>query len=378
MRHTILFLAADPSETDRHSLGREARAIQVELERSGYRDCFDFETRWAVEPLDLLRELRKLKPVVVHFSGRGRRNAAGRHRPGGEAPRPDAVAGEIGPPYGEQPCGLFLQNADGRPQLVSTAALAKTFGAVGASVKLVVLSACYTDVQAEALLAYVDCVVGMADSIHGDAARSFTLGFYGGLGEHEPIAKAYEQGRAAISLEGLPDGDRPQLRVRPGINPDGLVLAAPSMIPPSADATPAAHPATRTGPVASTASQPARRVSAVNYAEQGVTIQGDQIVHMAPATTEQEQEARYRKLERTRRRAQDELYLDDPMMKHRRSETTILRLAGISLALTGVVALALGQLLFGTMLLTGAAVGMHHVSRRAKHWRSGRQISRRD
>ena len=33
-KHTILFLAANPSGTDRLALDREARAIQVELERS--------------------------------------------------------------------------------------------------------------------------------------------------------------------------------------------------------------------------------------------------------------------------------------------------------------------------------------------------------
>src|SRR6185295_8602809 len=72
-KHTILFLAANPLGTDRLALDREARAIPVELERSGFRDSFELETRWAVEPLDLLRELRKLKPTVVHFSGHGGR-----------------------------------------------------------------------------------------------------------------------------------------------------------------------------------------------------------------------------------------------------------------------------------------------------------------
>ena len=46
-------------------LGSEARSIHAELRRSGYRDRFDFVTRWAAEPLDLLRELRELKPAVV-------------------------------------------------------------------------------------------------------------------------------------------------------------------------------------------------------------------------------------------------------------------------------------------------------------------------
>ena len=68
-KHTILFLAANPVGTGRLALDKEARAIQVELERSGFRDSFELVTRWAAEPLDLLRELRKLKPTIVHFSG---------------------------------------------------------------------------------------------------------------------------------------------------------------------------------------------------------------------------------------------------------------------------------------------------------------------
>jgi hypothetical protein len=197
-KHTILFLAANPSGTDRLALDREARAIQVELERSGFRDCFELVTWWAAEPLDLLRELRKLKPTVVHFSGHG----------------------------GQDVAGLFFQGPDGRARLVSTAAIEETFDAAGASVKLVVLSACYSEAQAEALLAHVDCVVGMGGSIHDDAARSFAIGFYGGMGERESVTAAYKQGRAAISLEGLRDGDRPQLKVRAGVDASQLVLAA--------------------------------------------------------------------------------------------------------------------------------------------------------
>jgi hypothetical protein len=82
MKHKILFLAANPLGTDRLALDREARAIQVELERSGFRDRFELVTRWAAEPLDLLRELRKLKPTVVHFSGHGTAGASGHPPPG--------------------------------------------------------------------------------------------------------------------------------------------------------------------------------------------------------------------------------------------------------------------------------------------------------
>src|SRR3954452_9612930 len=74
-KHVILFLAANPRDTGRLALDREARAIHVELKRTGYRDRFDFVNRWAAEPLDLLRELRELKPTIVHFSGHGARPA---------------------------------------------------------------------------------------------------------------------------------------------------------------------------------------------------------------------------------------------------------------------------------------------------------------
>jgi CHAT domain len=223
MKHTILFLAANPSGTDRRALDREGRAIQAELERSGFRDRFALETRWAAEPLDLLRELRKLKPTVVHFSGHGscdgarvRGSATGQHRAIGVQDEP-AIPGQH---------GLYFQGRDGRPQLVSAEALAHVFDAAGSSVKLVVLSACYSEPQAAALLPHVECVVGMRGSIHDDAARSFAIGFYGGLGERESVETAYKQGCAAIDLEGLSEGDRPQLESRQGVDAAQLVLAS--------------------------------------------------------------------------------------------------------------------------------------------------------
>jgi WD40 repeat protein len=224
-KHTILFLAANPIETAQLALDREARAIQKELESAGFRDRFELVTRWAVEPLDLLRELRKLRPTVVHVSGHGGHRMPGDQRPGrAPAPRRDIV-GEPDVVGSEQRHGLFFQGADGRAQFVSAQAIEETFGAAGSSVKLVVLNACYSDVQADALLTHVDCVVGMSGSIRDDAARSFAIGFYGGLGERESVAAAYKQGRAAISLEGLPDGERPQLKVRAGVDATQLVLA---------------------------------------------------------------------------------------------------------------------------------------------------------
>ena len=221
-KHTILFVAANPLGTDRLALDEEARAIRVALERSGYRDRFALETRWAVRPLDLLDELRKLKPTVVHFSGHGGR---GELRQVANVRRDIVGEGaDKGANDASSQHGLCFQASDGRLQFVSAAALKDAFGAAGSSVQLVILNACYSEAQAEALLAHVGCVVGMGGSIRDDAARSFAIGFYGGLGQRQSVGAAYKQGCAAINLVGLPDGDKPQLRVRTGIDADQLVL----------------------------------------------------------------------------------------------------------------------------------------------------------
>lgn len=231
IKQTILCVAANPVGTDRLALDREARAIQVELERSRFRDRFALETRWAAEPLDLLRELRKLKPTVVHFIGHGASDGADSLRGAGGTHRDVVVESS---PIDPTQQGLYLQGADGRPHLVSAEALAQVFGAAGSSVKLVVLNACYSDAQAGALLAHVGCVVGIRGSICDAAARSFAIGFYGGLGECESVAAAYRQGCAAIALEGLADRDKPRLMVRDGGDAALIVLAVPASGDPTA------------------------------------------------------------------------------------------------------------------------------------------------
>lgn len=218
-KHVILFLAANPHDTGRLAIDREARSIHVELKRSGYRDRFDFVTRWAAEPLDLLRELRELKPTIVHFSGHGARPAG----------TPDREQGrDVGPaaPSGDEPGGVMFDSANGHSQLVTPEAIARTFGAVEAQARLVVLNACYTAPIAEALRAHVDCVVGMSGAIHDDAARSFAIGFYGGLGEHESAAAAFNQRPRSAPASGAPTSAEIAAQVSRETSPDPAIPAA--------------------------------------------------------------------------------------------------------------------------------------------------------
>lgn len=193
MARSILFLAARLEGPAAQLADAEARAVQIELERSGAGDELALQTRWAVTPDDLLRELSRSRAAVVHFRGRA------------------AVA------TGAEPAGVVLQDERGALQRVSVNALAHVLAATGASAELVVLSACYSDALAPALLSCAPCVVAIEGWLDDAAARAYAVGLYGALAQGESIAAAHGQGCAAVSLCGAAATGRPRLFERPGV-----------------------------------------------------------------------------------------------------------------------------------------------------------------
>ena len=211
-KHVILMFGANSLHGQRLALEREARTVQSEIDRARYRDQFELQTWWAAESLDLLAGLRRFRPSIVHFSGHGSQPTAD--------PAPGhAVCRDIGSSVHGNCCvGLCFQRPNGGVEVVSPGALKDTFRAVGASVRLVVLSACNSEPEARALRAHVDCVTWMRGPIQDDAAIHFATGLYGGIAGGDTIADAFDQGVAALHLKGLPG--RPQLMVRSGGEPD--------------------------------------------------------------------------------------------------------------------------------------------------------------
>jgi hypothetical protein len=217
-KQIILFLAADA--TGAAQLDRVARSIATELAITEHRDCFHFVTHLAAEPQDVLRKLRTLKPTVVHFGG------PGADRPASATPGPPGREGEHGRSGEEAESGLSFMGRTGEEQWVSVAAIAGAFEAVHTSVKVVVLNTFYSATQADELLRRVPCVIWVPPSLSAEAARSFAVGFYGGLGDGESVHSAYKQGRAAIPLEGQLNTDLFELKTRSDVDATQLILAA--------------------------------------------------------------------------------------------------------------------------------------------------------
>lgn len=189
-RIRILMLAANPLSTSRLAIEEEARAIDQELRRARDRDTFELITCWAVRPADLLAHLNRYRPHIVHFSGHGARDGQ-----------------------------LLLSAGDGRDQPVSAAALAELFRVMRDDVRVVLLNACYTAAQAQAISQHIDFVLGTRSAIEDAAAAVFAPAFYSALGFGRTIPQAFEQARTALIVHGLPVHNAPELLARPGADP---------------------------------------------------------------------------------------------------------------------------------------------------------------
>ena len=107
---------------------------------------------------------------------------------------------------------------------VSAEALKMLFTTLKDNIRVVVLNACYSEIQAQAIAEVIDCVVGMSTAIGDEAAIIFAASFYRAIGFGRSIKDAFDQGKTAIMLEGIPEANTPQLLTRTGVDPSSIVL----------------------------------------------------------------------------------------------------------------------------------------------------------
>ncbi|ERT07908.1 hypothetical protein M595_2141 [Lyngbya aestuarii BL J] len=98
---------------------------------------------------------------------------------------------------------------------MSSEALAKLFKQFQTKVQCVVLNACYSEEQAQAIHQYIDCVVGMNKAVGDVAAINFSTAFYEALGAGKSYDKCFNFAGNSIDLEGISESDTPQIRYRP-------------------------------------------------------------------------------------------------------------------------------------------------------------------
>jgi hypothetical protein len=193
---TLLILSANPSDTDRLALDREARAIKQELRNAAPQGVFRVEQECAVRIDDLHEHLLRYQPTIVHFSGHGNSTGA-----------------------------LLFEGATGEAEPVGINALADLFKILRRNVRCVVLNACFSEAQARVLAKHIDCVIGAAGLIDDVASIAFSK-FYMALGFGQDVETAFELARNRLQLCGLDQPDLLRLWPRDGVLPSTVRLIA--------------------------------------------------------------------------------------------------------------------------------------------------------
>lgn len=210
----ILILLANPVNANRLFLEREVREIKACLRQADERESYLICTAEATRPNDLQGVFLEHRPNIVHFSGHAQGNSSGKDiaKRGDVAPqRHILMEDDVYPQKNGATDGLAFEDDRGLVKLVSAEALSGLFEAFADTVECVLLNACYSSYQAQAIANHINTVIGMRQPINDQAAIAFSTGFYEGLGAGCNYEMAYRLGCNRISICGLPGEHTPQI-----------------------------------------------------------------------------------------------------------------------------------------------------------------------
>lgn len=192
----ILFIGANPSDQTRLELDEEVRDLANRIQMGQLRDRFRLEQAWAMNASDLLQTLVSHKPMIVHFSGHGG-------------------------PEGE----LILLDNQGKSAPVKGPALARLFRVLAQDgIRCVVLNACYSAAQAQAIAESIECVVGISGTIPRQSAIAFTAGFYTGIASGRSVQMSFDLGCAQIDVMGYQGAEQAKLLTRSDVQAARLLF----------------------------------------------------------------------------------------------------------------------------------------------------------
>ena len=122
---------------------------------------------------------------------------------------------------------LIFVDDQGNEKPVTKEALVHLFRILKDNIRLVLLNACSTRPQAEAIAETIDCTIGMRKPIGDDAAIVFAASFYRALGFGRSVKEAFELGKAALLLESIPEDKTPELLTRAGVDASAMIFVQP-------------------------------------------------------------------------------------------------------------------------------------------------------
>lgn len=194
----ILYATATPEGELRVS--QEIRRVKNAVSSALHRDLVDIEHAPDVTADDLLNYLTSFQPHVIHFSGHANQ---------------DVLVFDDGTMEGgdgrEIPIDLFMRAVSAPDQRPS----------------LVVLNACESATNLEALLAGVPIAIGMSAPVGDADAITFATRFYRAVADGQSVESALTVARVDMEMNGLLDHDLPTLVTAPSVDASTVRLIIP-------------------------------------------------------------------------------------------------------------------------------------------------------
>ena len=194
----ILMLAANPIDRNKLALKTERELLRNKMSDNIEAGSCDLKMEWATRAEDLKQALRENQPHIVHFSGHG---------------------------HDESIC---LEDDDRKSRPLSKRELGLLFNQSRNRIRVVVLNACYSARQVDALTELVDFVIGTTVPITDAAALRFTNDFYRAIATGGTVREAFSKAKAN-SDDPSGHGSQYEMLVRPGAD------ETTPLLPPSAN-----------------------------------------------------------------------------------------------------------------------------------------------
>lgn len=195
-KSVVLLVGASPSDRDALLLSAEFDMINASVRQGTFRDDLRIEQSQNTLASELVPDLLRAAPMLVHFSGHGRKS-------------------------GE----LVFENPDGTSAALRSDLLSAVFAGFSDSIRCVVLNACWSETQADVIGAHVPVVVGMSSKVSDLAALNFSSTFYLAVSEGKSVSEAFSLAVLQLRVATPGDADAPVLRVREGSGE--VVLSGP-------------------------------------------------------------------------------------------------------------------------------------------------------
>jgi CHAT domain len=192
----VLIITANPVDAKFPArLHKELREINNKIRNGLKKDFFEFAYEFAMTPGALQQALLTHQPHILHFSGHGTKRK-----------------------------GLMLEDDSGRTVLLDKQAFTRLLRGVKDNLQMIILNACYSSDQAQALKEIVDYTIGMKKPILDESAITFASYFYQAIAFGRSVDNAFELALAQLDLNQMRGSDVPELLVQEGVDSSGSWL----------------------------------------------------------------------------------------------------------------------------------------------------------